>query len=78
MGVDVYVQPVDATLAELAAEHYPTAPVREDTRDWRAVFVIGAGAGDRHGHQLWIDENRLLFVCSIQPNPRDTTKTDEY
>jgi len=39
------------------------------------VYVIGAAAGDLRSHQLWIDKERLLFVRSIEPDDRDTTKT---
>jgi outer membrane lipoprotein-sorting protein len=73
IGFDVYAQPVDQTLAALRSEHYPTTPVREDTWEGRPVYVIGTPT-----HQLWIDKDRLLFVRSLQPNGRDTTKTDEY
>jgi len=75
IGFDVYQQPPETTLAVLAAEHFPMTPVREDTWEGRPVYVIGAAAGDLHSHQLWIDKERLLYVRSIQPDDRDSTKT---
>lgn len=75
IGFDVYRQPPETTLAVLAAEHYPTTPVREDTWEGRPVYVIGAAAGDLHSHQLWIDKGRLLFVRALEPDQRDSTKT---
>jgi hypothetical protein len=78
MGFDVYTQPVEQTLAVLASEHYAMAPVREDTWMGHPVYVIGAGAGDLHSNQLWIEKNRLLFVRAIQPDLRDTSKVGDY
>jgi hypothetical protein len=78
IGFDVYTQSAESTLAVLRAEHFPIAPVREDTWKGRPVYVIGAGAGDLRSHQLWIDKERLLFVRGIQPDDRDSTKTVDF
>lgn len=75
IGFDVYRQPAETTLAVLEAEHFPMAPMHEETWEGRPVYVIGAAAGDVHSHQLWIDKDRLLFVRSIEPDDRDSTKT---
>ena len=75
IGFDVYRQPAETTLAVLDAEHFPMAPMHEETWEGRPVYVIGAAAGDLHSHQLWIDKDRLLFVRSIEPDDRDSTKT---
>ena len=75
IGFDVYRQPAETTLAVLAAEHFPMAPMHEEKWEGRPVYVIGAPAGDVHSHQLWIDKDRLLFVRSIEPDDRDSTKT---
>jgi hypothetical protein len=75
IGFDVYGQPAETTLAVLEAEHFPLAPMHEETWEGRPVFVIGAAAGDLHSHQLWIDKERLLFVRSLEPDDRDSTKT---
>lgn len=78
IGFDVFAQPVAQTLAALHAEHYATGTVREDTWEGRPVYVIGAPAGDLRTPQLWIDKERLLYVRSIQPDGRDSTKSSEY
>jgi hypothetical protein len=75
IGFDVYRQPAETTLAVLEAEHFPLAPMHEETWEGRPVYVIGAAAGDLHSHQLWIDKERLLFVRSLEPDDRDSTKT---
>jgi hypothetical protein len=75
IGFDVYRQPAETTLAVLEAEHFPLAPMHEEKWEGRPVFVIGAAAGDLHSHQLWIDKDRLLFVRSLEPDDRDSTKT---
>ena len=38
---------------------------------------IGAAKGDLHSRQLWIDQDRLLFVRMLQPNGADSAKTDD-
>lgn len=75
IGFDVYRQPAETTLAVLKAEHFPLAPMHEETWQGRPVYVLGAAAGDLRSHQLWIDKERLLFVRSLQPDERDSTKT---
>jgi hypothetical protein len=75
IGFDVYRQPAETTMAVLAAEHFPLAPMHEETWRGRPVFVIGAAPGDLHSHQLWIDKDRLLFVRSLEPDDRDSTRT---
>jgi hypothetical protein len=74
IGFDVYRQPAETTLAVLEAEHFPLAPMHEETWQGRPTYVIGAAKGDLRSHQLWIDKERLLFVRSLQPDDRDSTK----
>ncbi len=77
IGFDVYVQPVERTLASLRAEHFTMAPVHEDTWNGRPVYVIGAAPGDLHSRQLWIDKERLLYVRSLAPAGQDSSKTSD-
>ncbi len=77
MGFDVYRQPVDETLRALRAQHFSLGPVRTDTWEGHQVYVIGAAKGDLHSRQLWIDQDRLLFVRMLQPNGADSAKTDD-
>ncbi len=78
MGFDVYAQSPEATLAVLAGEHFPMSPVREDSWQGKAVYVIGAPAGDLRSPQLWIDKERMLFVRGIQPDERDSTTVLDF
>jgi outer membrane lipoprotein-sorting protein len=75
IGFDVYTQPAERTLAQLAAENFPMSPVHGDVWEGRPVWVIGAAAGDLHSKQLWIDQDRLLFVRALSPAGKDSTKT---
>jgi outer membrane lipoprotein-sorting protein len=72
IGFDVYTQPVEKTLSELAGEKFPMTPVREDTWQGRQAYVIGSPA-----HQLWIDKDRLVFERLLQPMASDSTKVQE-
>jgi outer membrane lipoprotein-sorting protein len=78
MGFSVYRQPVEQTLGELRALHFGMTPVHEDSWEGRSVFVIGAAKGDLRSRQLWIDRDRLLFLRALQPDGRDSAKTDDY
>jgi outer membrane lipoprotein-sorting protein len=78
MGFSVYRQPVEQTLRELRALHFAMTPVREDSWEGRSVYVIGAAKGDLRSRQLWIDRDRLFFLRALQPDARDSAKTDDY
>lgn len=70
LAADVYAQPVEATLADLARLRIDTAVFRRDTWAGRAVYVVGAAAGDSTTNQFWIDAERLLLVRLIHAPPR--------
>lgn len=78
MGFDVYLQTPERTLFELNDMHFPMTPVHGDSWEGRPVYVIGAAKGDLHSPQLWIDQDRLLFLRALKPDPADSTKTLEY
>lgn len=78
MGFDVYLQTPERTLFELNDMHFPMTPVHGASWEGRSVYVIGAAKGDLHSPQLWIDQDRLLFLRALKPDPTDTTKTLEY
>lgn len=71
LGFDVYGQAPDTTAAQLRAAGIDLSIVRADTLDGRAVWVVGAAAGDTTSPQFWIEQERLLFVRLIeqQRNP---------
>lgn len=77
LGFDVYAQPPERSLAMLREEGFPLTPFRTDTWEGRPVYVLGGAPGDLHSKQLWFDQERLLFLRMIEPDPRDTTRTTE-
>ena len=74
LGFDVYLQPVDSTLAKLDRLGVDLSLLREDTWDGRPVYVVGAAAGDTRRTQFWVDEERLVFVRLLQPGRRDSSQ----
>ncbi|MBV9774611.1 MAG: hypothetical protein JO040_11710 [Gemmatimonadetes bacterium] len=77
LGFDIYAQSPERSLAMLREEGFPLAPVRVDSWQGRPAYVLGGAPGDLHSKQLWFDQERLLFVRMIEPDPRDGTKTVE-
>ena len=75
LGFDVYRQPPQRTIAEVAGQGFDLAKLHEDTWKGAPVFVVGADAGDLKTKQFWIDERRLLFVRLIEPDQHDQAKT---
>jgi hypothetical protein len=77
LGFDVYLQPVERTMAQLkqAPHGFDVAVLSEGTWDGRPVWIVGAKAGDLHTRQFWVDKVRLVFVRMLEPAPRDSTKT---
>jgi len=67
LGFDVYLQPVDTTLAKLTRLGIDLATMHEDTWQGRPVYVVGAAAGDSQRVQFWVDRERLVFVRMLQP-----------
>jgi hypothetical protein len=70
LGFDVYVQPVDTTLAKLTRLGIDLSTMHEDTWAGRPVYVVGAAAGDSQRVQFWVDRERLVFVRMLQPAGR--------
>lgn len=77
LGFDVYVDLVERTAARLEQAGYDLATVHPATWDGRAVYVVGAKAGDLRTRQFWVDTERLLFVRLLGPGDRDTTRTND-
>jgi hypothetical protein len=77
LGFDVYMQPVERTVAQLqqAPRVFDLSVLSEGTWDGRPVWIVGATAGDPHTRQFWVDKERLVFARMLEPSPRDTAKT---
>ena len=67
LGFDVYSDPPETTIGKLKGLGFDLSKMREDTWQGRPVYVVGAAAGDTSSAQFWIDQERLVFVRSIQP-----------
>ncbi len=77
LGFDVYRQPVDKTMQQLKALNFDLSAMHEDTLEGRAMYVVGAKAGDMRTPQFWIDKERLYFVRQIKPDDKDPATTQD-
>lgn len=77
LGFDVYRQPAQRTIEQVAGQGFDLSKLREDTWDGVPVYVVGADTGDLKTKQFWIDRKRLLFVRLIEPDEHDKAKTDD-
>jgi len=69
LGFDVYGQPAARTASVLRTLGFPDGPVRADTWQGRPAWVVGGAPGDERSPQYWVDQERLLFVRLVQPDP---------
>ena len=69
LGFDVYGQPAARTASILRSLGFPAGPVRADTWQGRPVWVVGGAPGDERSPQYWVDQERLVFVRLVQPDP---------
>lgn len=79
LGFDVYMQPVERTMAQLqqAPRVFDLSLLSEGTWQGRPVWIVGAKAGDLRTRQFWVDKERLVFVRLLEPTPRDTAKISD-
>lgn len=59
LGFDVYMQPVEQTLAGL--ERFDLTKVRRAAWQGRDVYVVGAETEEDAGNQFWVDQEDLLL-----------------
>lgn len=73
LGFDVYMQPVERTMAQLqqAPRVFDLSVLSEGTWEGRPVWIVGTK------RQFWVDKERLVFVRMLEPTPRDSAKTSE-
>src|SRR5258707_3204492 len=62
LGFDIYRSPASEVTAKLQALKFDLSQFREDTWAARAVYVVGAKAGDLHSPQFWIDQKNLYLI----------------
>lgn len=77
LGFDVYAQAPERSAEIMTSEGYDMSKVSEATWEGRPVWVVGALAGDSATRQFWVDQERLVYVRSLEPGLRDSTKQAE-
>ncbi len=77
LGFDTYALPTEETIRKLVKLGYNLSLFHESVWQGRPVYVIGAAKGDERRKQFWIDKERLVFVRSLEPSPRDSTAISE-
>ncbi len=66
LGFDVYMQPVETTIAQIKGMSIDMAIVHEDQWRGKPVYVVGANRGDLNTTQFWINKKDLIFVRLIE------------
>jgi hypothetical protein len=77
LGFDVYKLPLTEVVNTLKGLKFDLSVFHEDTWQGRAVYVVGAKAGDVHAPQFWIDQKNLYFVRMLRPGGKDGAQTQE-
>ncbi|MBC7895958.1 MAG: hypothetical protein H7066_11140 [Cytophagaceae bacterium] len=67
---DVYGQPVDSTAFQLDSLGFDLAAIHQTQWQGKAMWVVGARAGDTTTSQFWIDRDSLLIRRVIQRDAR--------
>ena len=63
---DVYVVPVDLTLADMRQTlKIDMSKVSQSTFDGHPVYIIGADSGNEKAPQVWIDTERLIVLRQV-------------
>ncbi len=74
--MDMYAVPPSETVAALRKRNFDLSKLHESTHNGRAVYVLGAVAGDTIAPQIWIDREHLYTVKMIVPTPNGRRTTD--
>ena len=77
LGFDVYGQPPEVTIGKLKGLGYDLSKAREGTWQGRKVWIVGAAAGDSTSKQFWVDQERLVYVRSLEPAVQKPGVTSE-
>ena len=77
LGFDIYRSPASQVITKLQSLKFDLTQFREDTWQGRAVYVVGAKAGDLHSPQFWIDQKNLYFVRMLRPGGKNGEQTQE-
>jgi hypothetical protein len=67
LAFDVYLGPVDQTVAAVRTAGYDLSTVHRDRWQGMPVYVVGADSGNLTTPQFWVDTKRLLLVRIFTP-----------
>jgi hypothetical protein len=77
LAFDVYVGPVDGTVADVRAAGYDLSKVHRDTWQGTPVYVVGADSGNLNAPQFWIDTKQQVLLRILTPvRPGSTEMRD--
>lgn len=71
LGFDVYMQPVETTIAQIKGMNIDLATIHQEKWMGKDVYVVGAKQGDLATPQFWVDKKDLLFVRMIDLAGKD-------
>jgi hypothetical protein len=78
LGFDIYAQPAATTIEQLRGEGFDVSKVGRGTWDGKAVWIVGATAGDTTSKQFWVEQDRLLFVRLLEKSPSGALSDDRF
>ena len=71
LGFDVYMQPVETTIAQVKGIGIDMSVVHLEKWQGNDVYVVGAKLGDLNTPQFWVTKKDLLFVRLLQLGGKD-------
>lgn len=69
LGPDIHARPAVESIKRITDLGFDLSKIREDRFSNRAVWVVGAVAGDTTSNQFWVDRENLLFARIIEKPP---------
>ena len=77
LGFDVYLQPVETTLAQIKGMGIDLSVIHQEKWQGSTIYVVGAKQGDLKTPQFWIDKKNLYFVRMIDLGGKDKKSVRE-
>jgi hypothetical protein len=77
LGFDVYMQPVNTTIAQIKGMGIDMSVIHQEKWQGKTVYVVGAKQGDVKTPQFWLTKDNLLFVRLIQLGGKDKKVVQE-
>ena len=77
LGFDVYMQPVETTIAQLKGMNIDLSIIHKEQWQGSTVYVVGAKQGDLTTPQFWIEKKNLYFVRLFELAGKDKKSVHE-